>query len=401
LGFQILLFKINYDLQIQGIIEQPTIPPDLPLVPHEVSTRPYKVFAFADDANALLKLEVSTLNRLKSVLDEFGRLSGLEFNVEKTTLLQVGSDIPLPDEIIRCRFTIVDEVTVLGVTLSGSGADTAGSITEISNKLTRQVNYWSRFNLSLPGRITVAKSMMYSQINYLGCFLHLPERVIESYSSIIERYVSGKLNIAKNRLTESIEMGGLGLFDLTTFLDAQRVAWVKRAKSLDDWWKLSLYSRSMGDVFNVRSKDFNMEREPCLYTIVKSYEKFLVNFTKHGNNYKKAYLFSNNALNLGLRDRRVVDKNLFTAALFADHGQSIKKLLIYDFLNEDGTYINRENFVMNTGIPLPLLTFQQLRGVVDTTRIRYHSREGPEMVSVDIRTFVNRSRAGSKGSGKS
>jgi exonuclease III len=34
LGFQILLFKINYDLQIQGIIEQPTIPPGLPPVPH-------------------------------------------------------------------------------------------------------------------------------------------------------------------------------------------------------------------------------------------------------------------------------------------------------------------------------------------------------------------------------
>ncbi len=282
------------------------------------------------------------------------------------------------------------------MTLSGSGADTAGSITEISNKLKRQVNYWSRFNLSLPGCITVAKSMLYSQINYLGCFLHLSERVIESYSSIIEKYVSGKLNIAKNRLTKSIEMGGLGLFDLTTFLDAQRVTWVKRAKSIDDWWKLSRYSRSMGDVFNVRSKDFNMEREPCLYTIVKSYEKFLVNFTKHGNNYKKAYLFSNNALNLGLRDRRVVDKNLFTAAFFAEHGQRIKKLLISDFLNEDGTYLNRENFVINTGIPFPLLTFQQLRGVVDTARIRYHSREEPEMVSVDIRTFINRSRTGSK-----
>jgi hypothetical protein len=177
LGFQILLFKINFDLQIQGIIEQPPIPPDLPPVPHEVSTRPYKVFAFADDANALLKLEVSTLNRLKSVLDDFGRLSGLECNVEKTTLLQVGSDIPLPEEIIRCGFTIVDEVTVLGATLSGSGADTSRSIAEISNKLKRQVNYWSRFNLSLPGRITVAKSMMYSQINYLGC----------SYISLIEK----------------------------------------------------------------------------------------------------------------------------------------------------------------------------------------------------------------------
>jgi hypothetical protein len=30
LGFQILLFKINYDLQIDGVIETPTVPPDLP-----------------------------------------------------------------------------------------------------------------------------------------------------------------------------------------------------------------------------------------------------------------------------------------------------------------------------------------------------------------------------------
>jgi hypothetical protein len=99
---------------------------------------------------------------------------------------------------------------------------------------------------------------------------------------------------------------------------------------------------------------------------------------------------------LGLHDRRVVDKNIFTAAFFAEHGQNIKKLMTSDFLNEDGTFLNRENSVTNTGIPLPILTFQQLRGVVDTARIRYHTREEPGMVSVEIRTFVNRSRTGSK-----
>ncbi len=29
IGYQILIFKINYDLQIAGIIETPTVPPDL------------------------------------------------------------------------------------------------------------------------------------------------------------------------------------------------------------------------------------------------------------------------------------------------------------------------------------------------------------------------------------
>ncbi len=30
LGFQILLFKINYDLKTEGIVDQPTVPPDIP-----------------------------------------------------------------------------------------------------------------------------------------------------------------------------------------------------------------------------------------------------------------------------------------------------------------------------------------------------------------------------------
>ncbi len=30
LGFQILLFKINYDFQIEGALENPVVPPDIP-----------------------------------------------------------------------------------------------------------------------------------------------------------------------------------------------------------------------------------------------------------------------------------------------------------------------------------------------------------------------------------
>jgi hypothetical protein len=64
------------------------------------------------------------LVKLKSVLDEFGLLSGLECNVDKTTLLQVGSNDAIPEDIVRCGFQVVEEVTVLGLKLVGSGADT-------------------------------------------------------------------------------------------------------------------------------------------------------------------------------------------------------------------------------------------------------------------------------------
>ncbi len=394
LGFQILLFKINYDLQIQGITEIPTVPPDLPPLPPEVSTRPYKIFAFADDANTLLKMEVSTLEKLKSVLDDFGHLSGLECNVDKTTLLQVGNNEEIPENIIRCGFPVVGEVTVLGLKLVGSGADTTWSTTDMKNKLKRVVSHWSRFNLSLPGRIAIAKSIMYSQINYLGCFLQIPNRVIEEYSEIIEKFVAGKLNISKSRITKPIDMGGLGLFNLETFLDAQKITWVKRSKNLDDWWKILLYSKSYGNVLNLRYENFSVVTEPCLYSIAKSYEKFLVCYTKSGANYKTTYMFENSALNLGLRDKRLVDKNLFTAQFFTDHGQKIKQLTTSCFFKDDGSYINRNDFLAITEIPLDVMTFQRLKGVLETARIRYGS--GTNGNEVDIVTYLNRARKGSK-----
>jgi hypothetical protein len=226
--------------------------------------------------------------------------------------------------------------------------------------------------------------MMYSQINYLGCFLHIPTRVIESYSSIIEKFVSGKLNISKSRITKPIEMGGLGMFELETFLEAQKIAWVKRAKNLDDWWKILLYSKSYGTVYNLRSKHFNAGNGPCLYSIAKGYEKFLVCYSKSGENYKSTYMFENSALSLGLRDKRLVDSGIFTAQFFREHGPKIMQLMTSDFFRNDGSYTCRNEFVASKEIPLTLMMYQQLKGVIETARIRYLTVTNSNVVDIVI-----------------
>jgi hypothetical protein len=214
LGFQILLFKINYDLQIEQILEPPVVPPDLDPLPVEVSARPYKIFAYADDANTLVKLDVGTLTHLRKILDDFGTLSGLECNVDKTTLLQVGEEGQIPQDIVDIGFSCVREVTVLGLKLVGHGADTGESLENVKNKVLGQVAFWKRFNLSLPGRIEIAKTMLYSQINYLGCFLKLSDALIISIEHIIEQFVSGNMTIAKKRFAKKLKWAGLDFLTL-------------------------------------------------------------------------------------------------------------------------------------------------------------------------------------------
>ncbi|MFN9942645.1 MAG: reverse transcriptase domain-containing protein, partial [bacterium] len=122
IGYQILLFKLNFDLQIEGFLEPPELPPDInlpaSLSPEEtVSIMTRKAFAFADDANVFSNLDRNSLLRVKTILENFGRLSGLECNVEKTTVMCINSDVP---EFVReIGFTAVQSVTILGLEIEG------------------------------------------------------------------------------------------------------------------------------------------------------------------------------------------------------------------------------------------------------------------------------------------
>ncbi len=237
--------------------------------------------------------------------------------------------------------------------------------------------------------------MLYSQINYLGSFLPIPDNMLETYNTAIFNFVSGKLNIAKNRFSRDIEMGGLGLFDLKNFLDAQKIAWVKRSKSLDDWWKISLYSKSYGTVFNVRSDEINAQYLPCIKNIVTGYEKFMFSLTKKNENFQDAFLFRNKSLTIGIRDNRVLSDQNFTAAFFNTHKHKIQNLRVSDIFIEKN-YVGLNIFRLNTGMPVTLFQYQMLKGIVETALVRYRKHAEPEQTTVDVATFVNRSKKGSK-----
>jgi hypothetical protein len=74
IGFQILLLKINFDLQIAGLIVPPEVPPDIqpPNQENQVKANPRRIFAFADDGNILTLMELASLRRIKNILCEFG-----------------------------------------------------------------------------------------------------------------------------------------------------------------------------------------------------------------------------------------------------------------------------------------------------------------------------------------
>jgi len=283
IGYQILLFKLNFDLQIEGFLEPPELPPDInlpaSLSPEEtVSIMTRKAFAFADDANVFSNLDRNSLLRVKTILENFGRLSGLECNVEKTTVMCINSDVP---EFVReIGFTAVQSVTILGLEIEGDSGLFNNSLENICVKIQKNISVWKRFNLSLPGRICIAKTMLYSQINYLGCFLEIPPHFTKRMSDLITNFVCGEINIASKRLFLPVTMGGLGLFELDPFLSAQKCSWIQQAGDLNNKWKLILHFLSNVNRINIRKSLIDQSALPILFGILSSSEKISSRFHK-------------------------------------------------------------------------------------------------------------------------
>jgi hypothetical protein len=146
----------------------------------------------------IVKLEFDTIVRIKTILEQFGTLSGLLCNVDKTTLLPIGENIQVDNRIWDLGFIIAEKVTILGLELDKNGA-TDLNFSRVVEKIRSIIANWVPYNLSLPGRINIAKSLMYSQMNYLGCFLPFPVEHISAIDSIITTFVKGKINIAKKK----------------------------------------------------------------------------------------------------------------------------------------------------------------------------------------------------------
>ena len=139
LGYQILLFKLQFDLQIVGILDRPTFSTDCRPLPPEVRTTPPKVLAMADDANCLVSLELDTLLRINNILTEFGILSGLECNIEKTALIPIGPVGEISQEIKNIGFEIKTSAIILGMKIHNNIIGFEDSAISIINSRVGQI----------------------------------------------------------------------------------------------------------------------------------------------------------------------------------------------------------------------------------------------------------------------
>jgi len=72
---------------------------------------------------------------------------------------------------------------------------------------------------------------------------------IKILQNTLNKFATGKMYFARDRITMDREEGGLGLFDVETFLAGQQASWIiKSSKSVRDNWRSKLLALCNGNV---------------------------------------------------------------------------------------------------------------------------------------------------------
>ena len=75
---------------------------------------------------------------------------------------------------------------------------------EIVEKIHNLALFWEHFKLSLPGRLTIMKTYLVSQINYIGCSVPIPDPALADLQRIIDGFVKKACPFLLNDCTHQL-----------------------------------------------------------------------------------------------------------------------------------------------------------------------------------------------------
>ncbi len=286
---------------------------------------------------------------------------------------------------------------MLGLTLTAALDTFDNSFTEIREKINRLILFWERFRLSLPGRIAVLKTLLIPQINYLGCFLTPSQEILTSIQELMDRFVTKNVNISKDRRYLPTDKGGLGLFELNKFLDAQRCSWIQRARSLRiDNWRYDLQVLAPGNnITLIRPCDVDKTHHPILFNMAASYCSFVAEFTRINSNFRTVPFVDNPAIVRSPNDQRTLNNFFFSRDFYNLHKITLRNLTLNDcYIGDRFKTINEFGLI---GVPLtPLLWMRMQLSLTNLSRDLFNPQLSWPTLPTTLDGFHDTVKKGSK-----
>jgi len=190
---------------------------------------------YADDTALILDGTDTSMNETFNVLDLFEKISGLKVNVEKTLASWVGSKKGSRDKIcdhIKVKWVEhQDSFRALGVDFSVSLESMIDiNYNKVMTSIKTLIHHWSRRNLTVLGRVTVAKSLLLSKITFLVLTIPDPSQdFIKELNRIINAFIwKGVDKVTRNQMMQDYDKGGVRMVDIQSYIQALKSTWIRR-----------------------------------------------------------------------------------------------------------------------------------------------------------------------------
>ena len=199
-----------------------------------------QVTQLADDTTVFLRNEQAIKNCL-NIITEFGNVSGLKLNLEKTEGLWLGRGRNRRDNFEGINWD-KDSIKALGVYFGYNKQENEEKNWRNKIITIKQIlNRWKYRDLTMQGRILIIKTLALSQIVYLISSLCVPEWLIneinKEFYSFVWKYKRDK--ISRKVLINMPENGGMKMLELRSFCLAAKAVWAQRLyNSKDETWTI-------------------------------------------------------------------------------------------------------------------------------------------------------------------
>ena len=339
LAVEILAISIRRNPNIKGI---------------NISGIEVKLSLYADDVTLMLKDKHSGVEALRTI-NEFSKASGLHLNVDKCHVMWLGKEkgkLEPIGEVVAVR-----ELKIIGVWFSACNNCLEINTEPVVKKIENITNAWKQRSISIKGRITIAKSLIASQLVYISACIEFPKKLTRRIQSKIMKFVwrGRPPKVAKDILVQDIEQGGLKLIDVEAFIRSLQGAWIRRlyANQSAAWCRLiqaRIGKMALRDFIksSLCRKDIKEMKIPEFYkNVLIQYQSYKCNSLDNVNSIQREVIWYN-------RNIRVKGKTVFIPSLYK-HGITF----IADVIRSNGT----------------LMSFHDLKTKYPTLRVDYLTYE--------------------------